>query len=162
MARQPWWRNSRGEWFVIIQVFLVALVALAPGLDPVRLDLPGGGRAMGIVIGVALGVLGLAVVLSGFVALGSNLTPLPHPKDDATLVQTGIYALVRHPLYSGVVIGAVGWALINVSLLTLLLAVVLFVFFDIKSRREERWLVHKFPEYAAYRQHVHKLIPFVY
>jgi protein-S-isoprenylcysteine O-methyltransferase Ste14 len=46
--------------------------------------------------------------------------------------------------------------------LTLLLSVVLFVFFDIKSRREERMMLRQFPDYAAYRQRVKKLIPFVY
>ncbi len=38
----------------------------------------------------------------------------------------------------------------------------LFVLLDVKSRREERWLVEKFPEYPAYQRRVRKLIPFVY
>ena len=46
--------------------------------------------------------------------------------------------------------------------MTLIYAGVLLAFFDVKSRREERWLTEKFPDYAAYRTRVHKLIPFVY
>ena len=43
-----------------------------------------------------------------------------------------------------------------VELLTIY-AMLLFIFFDIKSRREERWLARKFPDYAGYQQRVRKL-----
>jgi protein-S-isoprenylcysteine O-methyltransferase Ste14 len=46
--------------------------------------------------------------------------------------------------------------------LTLGYAVALAVFLDVKSRREERWLSARYPEYAGYRTRVPKLIPFVY
>jgi protein-S-isoprenylcysteine O-methyltransferase Ste14 len=87
---------------------------------------------------------------------------LPFPKDGADLVQTGPFALVRHPMYSGGLVLAVGWALCVQSWLTLGYAIALFVFLDAKSRREERWLAEKFPAYASYRRRVRKLIPFVY
>jgi protein-S-isoprenylcysteine O-methyltransferase Ste14 len=48
------------------------------------------------------------------------------------------------------------------SWLTTAYALLLFIFFAIKSRREERLLEKKFPEYAAYRKRVRRLIPFVY
>jgi protein-S-isoprenylcysteine O-methyltransferase Ste14 len=38
----------------------------------------------------------------------------------------------------------------------------LFLFLDLKSRREERWLCAKFPDYPAYQRRVRRLIPFVY
>ena len=46
--------------------------------------------------------------------------------------------------------------------LTLGYVVVLFILLDLKSRREEEWLLLRFPGYAAYRSKVRKLIPFVY
>jgi protein-S-isoprenylcysteine O-methyltransferase Ste14 len=46
--------------------------------------------------------------------------------------------------------------------LTIVYAAALFVLFDVKSRREERWLVQKFPEYRDYQRRVRKLVPFVY
>ena len=46
--------------------------------------------------------------------------------------------------------------------LTFVYVAALFVLLDVKSRREERWLVEKFPEYPAYQRRVRKLIPFVY
>ena len=161
-SKSAWWRNTRGEWYVIVQTFLFALVAIGPGWFDVRPDLPGGLRVAATGLGLLFGGIGLLLALAGLAALGNNLSVLPHPKTGASLVQGGVYALVRHPIYSGLVIGAVGWALLNTSLLTLVYAVILFVFFDRKSRREERWLRRTFPDYAGYQTRVRKLIPFVY
>ena len=48
------------------------------------------------------------------------------------------------------------------SVLGVILAVVLFIFFDRKSRREEAWLMEAYPGYADYRGRVKKLIPGIY
>jgi protein-S-isoprenylcysteine O-methyltransferase Ste14 len=107
-------------------------------------------------------VVGGVLFVVGLVRLGRGLTPLPYPKDGAELIQTGPFALVRHPIYSGALVLALGWALYVQGWLTLGYVVVLFVFLDVKSRREERWLAEKFPAYAAYQRRVRKLVPFVY
>jgi protein-S-isoprenylcysteine O-methyltransferase Ste14 len=162
MNRPAWWKNSRGEWFVVLQTILFALIALGPESIDVRPGLPSGVRETALAVGGVLAGAGLLLALAGLWWLGDNLSVFPHPKDDATLVQSGAYGIVRHPIYSGLITGAFGWALLNTSVVTLMYAGVLLVFFDIKSRREERWLARKFPEYAAYQRRVHKLIPFVY
>jgi len=107
-------------------------------------------------------VLGGALLVAGLVRLGRGLTPLPYPKDDARLVQTGPFSLVRHPMYGGGLVLALGWAVYVQGWLTLGYVLALFVFLDAKSRREERWLAERFPEYAAYQRRVRKLIPFVW
>jgi protein-S-isoprenylcysteine O-methyltransferase Ste14 len=78
------------------------------------------------------------------------------------LVTGGIYGIVRHPLYSAIVLGALGWGLVTDNLLAIALSALLFLFFDLKSRREEKWLVQEYPDYAGYRRRVKKLIPWVY
>lgn len=158
----PWWKNMRGEWYVVAQIALFALVAVGPLLPDVALDLPAGLRIALIAAGLGLLSIGGVLALVGMLALGNNLSILPHPKAGAELVEGGPYALVRHPIYSGVVLGAAGWALLFRSPVTLLLALALFVFFDVKSRREERWLARTFPRYSAYQRRVRKLIPLVY
>jgi protein-S-isoprenylcysteine O-methyltransferase Ste14 len=52
--------------------------------------------------------------------------------------------------------------LIQQSTLVWLYVVIIAIFFDIKSRKEERWLVERFPAYADYQGRVRKLIPWVY
>ena len=113
---------------------------------------------VGIVLLVAGGLVSAAAALH----LGPHLTPLPHPKDSCELIDSGLYAWVRHPIYCGIILAAFGWALYVQGGLTLLWAALLGVFFDIKSRREEAWLAARFPAYADYRRRVKKLIPFVY
>ncbi len=155
-----WWRNARGEWYVVAQAVLMLLVALAPWSD--RGAWTGPGSMAAIVTGIALAVAGTVFAGAGLAALGRNLTPFPRPRRDAALVETGIYAVVRHPIYSGLIMAAFGWGLAWRSPATLALAAALLVFFDVKSRREERWLAEKFDGYADYRRRVRKLIPFVY
>ena len=94
--------------------------------------------------------------------LGSNLTAVPYSKEEGTLIETGPYRLVRHPIYCGIILIAFGWALLVHGWLTLGYAFIMLVFFDIKSRREEKWLKAKYPGYEAYQKRVRKLIPFVY
>jgi protein-S-isoprenylcysteine O-methyltransferase Ste14 len=55
-----------------------------------------------------------------------------------------------------------GWSLLVQGWLTLAYVTLMFDFLDLKSRREERWLVEKFPAYVQYRKRVRKLIPFIY
>ena len=78
------------------------------------------------------------------------------------LIQSGLYGLVRHPMYGGVILSALGWALFRASLPALVLAVILAVFFDRKAHYEEKRLAAAYPEYPDYRRRVRKLIPFIY
>ena len=99
---------------------------------------------------------------AGIFKLGPNLTPVPFPKPEATLVETGPYGFVRHPMYSGAVMIALGWALWVHGWLTIGYAIALFLLFDVKSRREEKWLIERFSGYESYQRRVRKLIPYIY
>lgn len=162
-TRAPWWRGARGEWYVVAQVFLFALVVLGPRALPGWPTWSAPWSTIATWLGLVLMLAGAALAVGGIFRLGSNLTPLPYPKDCSTLVESGPYAIVRHPIYSGLIIGALGWALWVNGWLTIGYALLLFAFFDVKSRREEVWLIEKFgAPYAEYRTRVHKLIPWVY
>jgi len=161
--KTAWWHGDRGEWYVVVQVALFVLVALGPRTLP---GLPAWAPAYATIlsaVGFVLMLAGGALALAGLIGLGgANLTALPYPRDESTLVVRGPYAIVRNPIYSGLIFGALGWALYVNGWLTLVYALVLFAFFDIKSCKEERWLAEKFPDYAAYQQRVRKLIPWLY
>jgi len=100
--------------------------------------------------------------LRGVLDLRENLTPFPKPLPGANLVDTGAYGLVRHPIYGGLILGGAGWSLFMASPLALFLALMLAVFFDLKSRREELWLAEQFAEYEAYRSRTRRMLPWVY
>ena len=134
--------GPRGEGWLALQFVLLALVALSGVVSGQAFS-----AGLASLAGVALMMSGAALLGRGLMDLGSNLTPLPHPRDDAQLVESGVYGLVRHPLYGGLILTAVGWSLVSVSFVTLALTLVLAVFFDLKSRREEAWLSVRFSGY---------------
>ena len=161
-AKVPWWRGARGEWYVAAQVALIALVFFGPRTLPGWPLWPESLARISVVIGASLAISGLGLLLCSQFELGTYLTPLPYPKPDATLVQTGPYRLVRHPMYAGGILLAFGWALVVHGWLTLAYATVLLVFLEFKSAREERWLIEKYPGYPDYQKRVRKLIPFIH
>jgi protein-S-isoprenylcysteine O-methyltransferase Ste14 len=112
--------------------------------------------------GVLLIVAGAALAVAGIRALGRNLAAVPRPKPGATLVERGPYRWVRHPMYAGACLAALGWGLAVHSWLTLAYAALLLLFFAWKARREERWLQEEVPGYSGYQERVRRLIPFVY
>jgi protein-S-isoprenylcysteine O-methyltransferase Ste14 len=147
---------------VVIQFVLFALVAVGPtswhGWPPWPFP---GGQPVGFV-GAAMMIVGLAVAIWGGLMHGAGLQALPYPPEGGTLLHTGPYRFVRHPIYGGAVFMAFGWAIWRHGWLTLVYAALLFLLFDAKARREERWLVEKFPSYTGYQRRVRKLVPFLY
>lgn len=152
--------GPRGEGWVLLQVALLGLVALAGLWTGGAWDGPL--APIAAVVGLGLMVVGAALLGRGLIDLGRNLTPVPHPRDDAELIESGVYAYLRHPMYSALIATAVGWGLVVASPWALLLAAGLAVFFDLKARREEAWLVQRYARYADYMTRSRRLIPGLY
>jgi len=155
--RADWWRNQRGEYWVLGQAILGIVFILLPvvpiGTLPMSIKLP---------LVIVLGAVGLFFGIGGIWHLGNHLTPLPHPTDDSHLVTRGVYRWVRHPIYAGVIFLALAYALWRMSLWHGICALVFGLFFDRKATQEEVWLTAKFPEYKTYQQGVKKLFPGIY
>ena len=151
--------GPRGEGWFLIQVVILGAIALAGLVGPAWSGLP---RAAGVVVGAVLIGVGWVLAVRGILDLGGNLTPFPKPRDGARLVETGAYGLVRHPIYGGLILGGFGWGLATASPASLVGAVILLAFFDLKSRREEAWLVERLDGYERYRARTRRLIPWLY
>ncbi|QWD93966.1 isoprenylcysteine carboxylmethyltransferase family protein [Polynucleobacter sp. MG-Unter2-18] len=151
---------ERGAWYVVIQGILIGLILFGPqgslliSSEPLASILQS--------CGIAIGLLATLIMVIAVINLGKNLTPLPCPKNNAILIQNGLYQLVRHPIYFGVLLAALAWLLIFPGIYILIYAIGLFFLFDVKARREEVWLVERFPDYRDYQRRVKKLIPAIY
>ena len=150
--------GRRGEGWVALQAVLFVAVIATGSAGPFW---AGPARAIGALAGLALIAAGVALI-AGVVGLRRQLTAFPRPVADGELIEGGAFGLVRHPMYGGLVLLAVGWGLLTASVPTLLCALVLALFFDLKSRREEAWLGEVFPTYAEYRRRTPRLIPWIY
>jgi protein-S-isoprenylcysteine O-methyltransferase Ste14 len=152
--------GRRGGGWVAGQVALIAAVGLSALAGR---DLDGSAAvAAHAVGGVVLGA-GIALIAAAGLRLGSSLTPYPHPRSDTELTTAGAYALVRHPMYGSGILIALGWSILFATWVGAVLTVVLAAFLDLKSRREEAWLVERVEGYADYRRETrHRLLPFLY
>jgi len=157
----PTWVEEVGRGRVWVGAQLALLVAIALGLaydgslpgiglEPLRL---GGGLVL---------ILGGALVLAAARSLGRGLTIMPQPVPGGVLVESGVYARARHPMYGGVVLGMLGVSLLLASPVGASLSIVLFAFFWAKSVYEERRLRIAYPWYTAYRSRVRRrMIPYL-
>jgi protein-S-isoprenylcysteine O-methyltransferase Ste14 len=155
--------GQRGEFWVVLQGLLLLGLLLLPPIPVMKVSYDADLVQYGIgAISIVLGVTAFILILKGLIDLGQNLTPFPYPKENGTLIKTGIYGVVRHPLYSGLIFAALGWTIFQLSVSHLLGTIILFIFLDLKGRQEENWLQQKYPEYQEYCSQVKKLIPWIY
>jgi protein-S-isoprenylcysteine O-methyltransferase Ste14 len=155
--KQP---ESRGERWVVVQLILLGALLFAPSVAPERWSPSAADLTRPL--GLSIGALGILIVALAARYLGRNLTIFPKPKADGYMTERGIYRFVRHPMYCGVILCAFGWSLWQTSGAALIISAILLIFFDRKAAQEERWLQAQYPEYAAYRRRVKKLLPFIY
>ena len=107
----------------------------------------------------ALVVVGLALALVAGLGLGSSLTPSPIPKETGSLQTTGIYRLVRHPIYTGLLLIGLGLVVFGASLWHAVIFGGLWILLEVKARVEEGLLRDTYPDYAEYARHVGRFIP---
>lgn len=119
---------------------------------------------------VPIALAGLLVVLVGVafsiwarLMLGSNWSNRVTVKEDHTLVRTGPYRIVRHPIYSGILLGMLGSALQRGGIRCFAGVLICGLSFWLKTRAEERFMVQSFgEEYLQYRHKVKALAPFLF
>jgi protein-S-isoprenylcysteine O-methyltransferase Ste14 len=112
-------------------------------------------------IGAVVFTSGIALAVWARVHLGRNWGMPMTQKAEPELVTSGPYRFVRHPIYSGLLLGVLGTALVT-NLLGVIVAVCLGGYFSYSASVEEKNLTETFPTaYPAYRAATKMLIPFV-
>lgn len=154
-GRRQWSRELRIRAVLLVVVVILVRTGVFRGhgvhSDPWRAAL-----------GLALFVLGLGfAVWARRLHIGRNWgTPMTQ-KDEPVLVTSGPYRLVRHPIYSGILLGGAATA-IALSWFWLIAAVLAGIYFIYSATVEERFLAERFPDaYPAYRRSTKLLVPFV-
>lgn len=150
---------SRASQFVVGQFVLFAMIAVSLFL------FPRGDNTLLRLVGVLLAVGGVVVLGLAMYAYQRANAALPHveptPDAKAELVTSGVYARVRHPIYTAVLLGGMGVALAHGHIAVIVLALLLVPFFTFKSRYEETLLRRAYPEYADYMKHTGRFLPFL-
>jgi protein-S-isoprenylcysteine O-methyltransferase Ste14 len=153
-GRVPWSRELRIRAVIVVVVILLFRLEAFRGhgldTDPWRAG-----------IGLVLFALGLGFAIWARVHIGRNWgTPMTQ-KDEPELVTGGPYHLVRHPIYSGILVAGVGTA-VALSWLWLTAVALAGVYFLYSATVEERYLTEQFPDtYPVYKRSTKMLVPFI-
>jgi len=153
---------QNGATYVLIQAGLLGILFLGPTDWWGILSLSQSVSETLKIIALILFPLGVLIAIVAAIQLKRNLTPLPMPVEHGELIQTGLYAYVRHPIYLGVILMALAWFLHTQAVLTLVEFIAVMIFFEVKSRQEEYWMGQVYPEYAGYQRRTAKLVPRIY
>lgn len=158
-------QQSSGARIVQLILLLVAYVLMvngALGWDWLNQRLAPEGRAS-TVVGYGLLFAGMAFAGWARLFLGGNWSSNVALKEDHTLVRSGPYRIVRHPIYTGLLVALLGTAIALGELRCFLGVLLAAAAWKIKSVSEETLMMQQFgDEYARYREQVKGLIPYLW
>lgn len=110
-------------------------------------------------IGYTIISLGFVILIMSFFLLNKNLSPFPSPKKNSILIKHGIYKYIRHPIYTGILCLAFGYAVYTSSVYKLIITFSIFILLYKKSIYEEKKLLSKFKTYALYKNKTGRFLP---
>ncbi len=114
-------------------------------------------------LGAAVTIAGLLFAVWAREHLGRNWSRSVTIKQGHELITTGPYAVVRHPIYTGVLTGLLGTAIALSQVRGFIVFVLFFLAFWIKLRMEEQWMRSQFGEtYATYAHQTAALVPYLF
>ncbi len=113
-------------------------------------------------LGLILFAVGLGFAIWARVHIGRNWGTPMSQKNEPELVTSGPYRLVRHPIYSGVLLAGVGTA-VALSWQWLIAVALAGIYFIYGATVEERFMTEQFPDtYVAYKRATKMLVPFIF
>ena len=146
-------RNQKDVMYVVIQFVLLICYFLV-------FNQKAGGTPlwMQIISGLMIAA-GTVLVILPILQLNKFISVFPTPVNGAQLITNGAFKFVRHPIYAGIILGGAGLALMMNNFIQLLIVILLYLLFEVKSDYEERQLSKVFKDYNDYKKHTFKFFP---
>lgn len=162
VRNNKWWQGTSFRLAIIIFVILTFHV---PVFGHHFLNTSSGISYLNPIIesfGVVLCALGIALAIWARVYLGRNWGMPMTLREKPELITTGPYSVIRHPIYTGILLAVLGSAFSS-SIVWLIPFVLIAIYFIYSLRIEEKDMMQQFPkEYGQYKKRTKALIPFVY
>ena len=110
-------------------------------------------------IGISISSIAIALFISSKVTLGKNYSPCYDQRRPKSIISSGMYKYVRHPIYSSNLLLLIGTFIISGSYLMLINISILSLFYGISAYREEKYLINNFIYYKKYSKNTGMFIP---
>ena len=146
-------------------IFLIAIILLSTTRIPLRwlYVQPWPQGLWPFWLGASVMVVGLLFAVWAREHLGSNWSRSVTIKQGHELITTGPYAVVRHPIYTGILAGFLGTAIALSEVRGFIAFALIFLILWVKLRIEEQWMRSQFGEtYATYAQQTAALVPYLF
>lgn len=158
-VRSPsWWKGAIMRVAIVGTIFLLFKI---PSLKRLLVHYNSSPDIMVAIAGVVLCGMGLAFAIWARVYLGANWGMPMSLKENPELITAGPYKLVRHPIYSGMLLAMFGSALTN-GLGWFVVFIIVSIYFLFSAKAEEKIMAEQFPDqYPAYKKHTKMLIPYI-
>jgi protein-S-isoprenylcysteine O-methyltransferase Ste14 len=153
LLREPAKARAKGLVPAIVAIAGTSFAVIVVFLPPTQMTL------MVSIVSLLLIVVGVTFSTYTMMYLGRSFSIMPAAR---TLVTTGPYSIVRHPLYLGEGMAIIGMMLQYLSPLAIMIVAMQFLFQVQRMRNEERILASQFPEYRTYMARTSRVIPGVY
>ena len=141
----------KGWFYVTAQFLLLIVIALSKGAAK--------HPSLATIFGAILFAASIFILIIAVKELRPSLTALPEPKVDAPLITTGIYGMIRHPMYLAVIMMAIGMSLVHWSMAAAIETVLLVMVLGFKLRYEDLLLHEKWPDAHDYQKSTGAVIP---
>lgn len=136
---------------------IVGPLFIAPVIPQSRFNIS---NVLSIPIGITLFILGWCIIIFAFFKIGV----IPSLRKKSNLITSGIYSVIRHPIYSGTLISVLGWNILFKSIISMIYFPLLCLLYIVATIHEEKGLIEEYgDEYLNYKKKVTKrLIPFIF
>lgn len=114
------------------------------------------------IVGLLISIFGAIVACTSRYLLGKNWSLSVQRKEEHQLIKDGIYKIIRHPIYTGLLLLFIGNAIIVGDYRAILAVLIVFISFYLKLRKEEQLLTETFGlKYIEYKKQTKALIPYL-
>jgi protein-S-isoprenylcysteine O-methyltransferase Ste14 len=136
---------------------IVGPLFVAPVIPQRRFDIS---NVLSLPLGITLFILGWIIIIFAFFKIGV----IPSLRKKSNLITSGIYSIIRHPIYSGTLISVLGWAILFKSIISIIYFPLLCLLYTVAIILEEKGLIEDYgDQYIDYKKKVTKrLIPFIF
>lgn len=143
--------KTKGNLLVAAQFALIAIILI----------LPSGAQSPSWLLfgGMAMLIVGIAILIASFVQLGSSLTAHPIPRTGAKLIERGLYRVIRHPIYTGLLLTMLGGVIQTGNIAKYLVWAALLGLLTYKARFEEVLLSQTYSNYSEYMKRTGRFLP---